>query len=230
MFESPPRNALDELEELKRILRPVEIAEAIGRRPETISRLRPGKPLSRRTEQRLDDLYALARGLSRESPEPEAVRFQLLRRREELEGRRLVDLVRAGEAHAVIERARAEVDDFDFRELDAELLKAERAAEASGAPAQPREPFDLERHLSVHPELREPLARAAEVARALVGPQVELVPQLLYEELEDEEPELFVGLRTGLPVNESMDRLMDLYAEIGDLLAPLAGRLTVGLA
>lgn len=206
MFESPPTSAHDELEELKRILRPVEIAEAIGRRPETISRIRPDKPLSRRTEQRLDDLYALARSLSREVAEPEAVRFQLLRRREDLGGRRLVDLVRAGGVDALIARTQADVEGSQLGELDAE------------------------RFLAANPDLREPLARAEEVARALVGPQVELVQEVVYDDFEDDEPELFVGLRTGLPVNESIDRLRDLYAEIGDLLAPFAGRLTVGLA
>lgn len=206
MFDRTPTNVFDELEELKLILRPVEIAEAIGRRPETISRLRPDKPLSRRTERRLDDLYALARSLLREGGGPEAVRFQLLRRREELGGRRLVDLVGTGEVDAVLPRAPADREDIDFEALDAE------------------------RFLAANPDLREPLTRAAEVARALVGPQVELVPQVLYDDFEDDEAELFVGLRTGLPVSESIDRLRDLYAEIGDLLAPFAGRLTVGLA
>lgn len=206
MFESAPTNALDELAELKRILRPVEIAEAIGRRPETISRLRPDKPLSRRTEQRLDDLYALARSLSREAAGPEAVRFQLLRRREDLGGRRLVDLVRTGGVDALIARTQPDVEGSEPGELDAE------------------------RFLAANPDLREPLARAEEVARALVGPQVELVQEVVYDDFEDDEPELFVGLRTGLPVNESIDRLRDLYAEIGDLLAQFAGRLTVGLA
>jgi hypothetical protein len=229
VFDRAPANPLDELEELKQILRPVEIAEAIGRRPETISRLRPDKPLSRRTERRLDDLHAVARRLFRDSRDPAAVRFELLRRRDDLGGRSLVDLVRAGEAAAALERVTVDealdVDD----ELEAELLEAERAAGVAGAPVQ-RSPFDLDGHLAMHPELREPLARAVEVARALVGPQVELVPQVLYDEFEDEEPHLFLGLRTGLPVNESIDRLRDLYAEIGDLLAPFADRLSVGLA
>ena len=228
MFERAPTNALDELEELKRILRPVEIAEAIGRRPETISRLRPDKPLSRRTERRLDDLYALARSVSRETGEPEAVRFQLLRRREDLGGRRLVDLVRAGEADVVLLRVHGGVEGFDFEALDAELLEAERASETRPTAPPPRE--DPDRFLAANPDLREPFERAAEVACALVGPQVKLVPQVLYDEFEDEEPHLFLGLRTGLPLNESIDRLRALHAEIGDLLAPFAERLSVGLA
>jgi hypothetical protein len=225
VLDGAPTNVFDELEELKRILRPVEIAEAIGRRPETISRLRPGKPLSRRTEQRLDDLYALARKLSREVGEPEAVRFQLLRRREELGGRRLVDLVRAGEADAVLQRARSGIDDFDFEALDAELLEAERASEARPTAIPPRE--DPDRFLAANPDLEEPLALVAEAARA-IDPAVAIDRQVVFYE-DDDEPELFVALRWNAPLVDAIDRLRALYAEIGDQLAPFADRLGVGL-
>jgi hypothetical protein len=225
VFDTDPTNALDELEELKRILRPVEIAEAIGRRPETISRLRPGRPLSRRTEQRLDDLYALARSLSREVAEPEAVRFQLLRRREELGSRRLVDLVRAGEAGAALDRASSEealdVDD----ELEAELLEAERAAAVHPPAARPRE--DPDRFVAANPDLEEPLGLVVEAARA-IDPDVAIDRSVVFYP-DDDEPELFVALRWNVPPMEAIDRLRSLYAEIGDRLAPFAERLGVGL-
>jgi len=85
----------DELAELKGVFRGAEIAEIAGLQPETISRIKPGKKLSRDTEDAIDGIYFVFHKLmvSLEGDE-EAVRFAFLARRPELEGRCLSDLLK----------------------------------------------------------------------------------------------------------------------------------------
>ena len=71
----------DELAELRSWLRPGEIAEILGLRPETLSRLKPGHKLSRKTERLVDDLYNVAWRLRLKLDDPTQLRFALNRRR-----------------------------------------------------------------------------------------------------------------------------------------------------
>jgi len=228
MSVTKPLTVYDELDELKGTLRSAEIAEVIGRRPETISRIRRGRPVSRRTERALDALYVIVTSLlERFGGDAAATRFDLFRRRAELGGRSAADLIRSGEIDRVLELAIAvEAELLVSEELDALLRRMEYRGSPQAEPSGTRE---VERFLGEHPELRPTVALVAEAARSLFGADAELVLDVL-SDVDSGAEELYAGIRSSLPVGVATERLRQLYRERWDgALDAVADRLTVGL-
>ena len=218
------------LDELRQSLRSSEIAEVTGLRPETISRIRPGHRPARRTERLLDDLCAIVTALGGEPGGADArIRFALVRRRPELDGRSIADLLRAGLADRALELLAGPADDSELavgETLERELAASERGA---GAPRD-RRTVAVRQFLAADPQVSALLEKLPESLQAAFRAPVRLEPTVLPDESGLGDDELFVGVASDLELSEANQRLGEFLGSAWDRLGPATERIYLGVA
>jgi hypothetical protein len=217
----------DQLMELRQVLKASEIAEIVRRSPESISRIKADKNLRPQTERAVDALhYVVERLLSLMKGDRKAVRWAILRRRAELNGRRVADLLRAGrtdEALQVVEVAEGAAALRVDPQLEDELLRVERAS-VTHIPGGTVDPVGT--YLGRHPGLNDFIPRLVEEVRQYLG-AADYELYVLADETGEEE--LVVIFRPSVALEEANDRMRAFYADRWDaLLAPYSDR--VGIA
>jgi hypothetical protein len=232
-FKTP----FDELSELRGLLSVREIAEMTGMRRETLSRARPDSRFQRRNQQALDDLYVVVTRMRPLVGGDTTHLAAILRRPQAVFAQRsIAELLKDGKVDAVLEHlhpsAPTEAEQLENIQFDPEIL-AElartadddyRGAEVKSA-NQERRLSDL---LDADPELASRLPAIEAEIRGHFGPDATLRRAVI--DAHDDPvggDRLYLGVRSGLPIDEEIDRLGELVSD-EDLLGPVAGRLTIG--
>ena len=103
MFSTKPATAEQEFEELHALLGTAVLAEVLGKRPESVSRLRSRKRYTRPVERLIDDVWTVVHvAVGRHEVQTDDVRALLLLRQPQLGHRPAAELIRAGEIGAVL--------------------------------------------------------------------------------------------------------------------------------
>jgi hypothetical protein len=103
VFATKPPTAEQEFEELHALLGTAVLAEVLGKRPESVSRLKARKRYTRPVERLIDDVWTVVHvAVGQGEVEPDAVRGFLLLRRPELGQRPAAELIRGGETDTVL--------------------------------------------------------------------------------------------------------------------------------
>jgi hypothetical protein len=230
------RTAYDELIELRQVLKASEIAEIVRRSPESISRINADRNLRPETEAAIDALhYVVQRLLRGLHGDRKAVRWALLRRREELNGQRVADLLRTGRMEEALQVLEASgdastplvADAAGLRvdpQLEEDLLRIEhrpigRVTEATTDP--------VEDYLARHPELNDLIpSLVMEVGQYLGAADYD--SYLLADDTGAQE--LVVTFRPEIGLEEANDRMRAFYADRWDaLLAPYSDKIGIAV-
>jgi hypothetical protein len=226
----------DDLKDLRTVLSAQQIAELTGLRRETISRARPEKQFRRQTARIVTDLNVVVSRLRCVIGEDPAQLAALLERPQSaLDGSSIAELIRKGRTdvvlgHLVDPEAKNEeqLESLQFdSEVQAELkaLESEDQAMVAEAPADARaadliaaDPELSRRVPMIEARIQERFGADARVERAFVA--------------DSSDPEsaghVYLGIRSGLPLDEQIDRLETFLSEEEDLLDPVQARLTIG--
>ncbi len=103
MFASKPATAEREFDELHALLGTAVLAEVLGKRPESISRLKARRRYTRPVERLIDDVWTVVHAaFGTHEVQADEVRALLLLRRPQLGFRPAAELIRAGETDAVL--------------------------------------------------------------------------------------------------------------------------------
>jgi hypothetical protein len=103
VFASKPTTAEREFEELHTLLGTAVLAEVLGKRPETISRLKARRRYTRPVERLIDDVWTVVHvAFGAREVQTDDVRAFLLLRQPQLGFRPAAELIRAGETDAVL--------------------------------------------------------------------------------------------------------------------------------
>jgi hypothetical protein len=114
VFAIKPPTAEQEFEELHALLGTAVLAEVLGKRPESVSRLKARKRYTRPVERLIDDVWTVVHvAVGQGEVEPDAVRGFLLLRRPELGQRPAAELIRGGETDTVLALIAATHPDSD---------------------------------------------------------------------------------------------------------------------
>lgn len=109
VFTAKPPSAKQEFDELHRLLGTAKVAEVLGRRPESISRLKSRDRYTRSLERVIDDVWSVVHvATCRARWDDEQIRSFLLLRQPALELRPAAELIRAGETELVLQCVLAE--------------------------------------------------------------------------------------------------------------------------
>jgi hypothetical protein len=103
VFASKPTTAEREFEELHTLLGTAVLAEVLGKRPESISRLKARRRYTRPVERLIDDVWTVVHvAFGAREVQTDDVRAFLLLRQPQLGFRPVAELIRAGETDAVL--------------------------------------------------------------------------------------------------------------------------------
>jgi hypothetical protein len=229
-FKTP----FDELSELRALLTTQEIAELTGLRRETISRARPDSRFQRRTEKALADLYLVVTKMRSVVGDLGQLAAVLRRPQEELAGRSIAELLRAGQVEVVLESLAPAAP------TEAEVPAGFRLSPAVEAQLEPwREPSEEEAEdpgldgqvaalLAADHELG---ARLGAIEAALVahfGPGARVERQIISEYDLEEDDELYLRVHTDLSLDQEIDRLGEFLGQEEELLAPVLQQFAIG--
>lgn len=104
VFAVKPRSAREEFEELHALLGTAAVAEVLGKRPESVSRLKGRARYTRPLEKLIDDVWSVVHvATARAHWEEDQIRAFLLLRQPQFELRSAAELIRAGRTEAVLE-------------------------------------------------------------------------------------------------------------------------------
>jgi hypothetical protein len=232
-FKSP----FDELSELRTFLTTQQIAELTGLRRETISRARPDSRFRRSTEKALGDLYAVVERMRFVSGGELGQLAAVLRRPQPTLGERsIAELLREGKVGVVLDHLGA-ADETPSRQLeniqlDDATLTELRKLESEDSPKVPEatagdDPASV--LIDADPEIASLLPAIEGKIRGCFGDDAGIERRAIRDHSAREgSAHLYLGVRTGLPFDEALDRLADLLGAEADLLAPVSGRLTIG--
>ena len=223
------RTVYDEVQELKGTLALKDLADVIGCRRETLSRLKPPRRPTREIERRIDDVFAVvAKARLHRLATPSEVRHLLLARRVELAHRSMAEMIRNNRTDAVlalIDAPTAPDLDQELAELSAEFdawpLDTGGSGSAGDTPPPVAVDDDLQRVID------EVVARASEylgpvaVSLAFVGDDT-ADP--------DDADTLLVELEADLAFEDADVRFRAFLADHLSLLRPVADRMTVTVA
>ena len=233
-FKTP----FEELTELRSMLSMNEIAEMTGMRRETLSRARPGSRFQRRTQKALDDLYLVVARL-RPTMGGDTVHLAAVMRRPQtaLAHRSIAELLREGKAAEVLEHlgepepakrggpgtiefdpallARLEPTPKDDPREQVHLVENERQV----ATLLDSDPDLASRLPAIEAKIHEYFGADAQIGRAIITE---------YDDAEGGD-ELYLRILTSLTHDDEVDRLTKLLGDEGDLLDPVATRLTIGM-
>ena len=98
-----PSTASEELQQLLEVFSQGDLAAAMGKPSETISRMKKSTKMRRSTERLIDDFWYAAHLAYQRFGEPERVRFFVLSRQPDLDGRTPAEAIRAGQVERVVE-------------------------------------------------------------------------------------------------------------------------------
>jgi hypothetical protein len=118
MLAIKPSTASEELQQLLEVFSQGDLAAAMGKPPETISRMTRSTKMRRSTERLIDDFWYAAHIAYQRFGEPESVRFFVLSRQPGLDGKTPAELIAAGQVEKVVD-----------------LIKHTRTREDTGMPA-----------------------------------------------------------------------------------------------
>jgi hypothetical protein len=227
----------DELTELRSVLTVQEIAEVTGLRRETLFRARPDSRLQRRTQHAIDDLYTVVLRL-RPTMGADPVHLAAVMRRPQaaLAHRSIAELLQEGRVDEVLELldppAPTEEEQLENIEFDPEILAGlskttdptPDQVEAKSAEDERRVAALLDTDLelasrlpAIESAIREHFGADARIRRAVITD---------YDDPGGSD-ELYLGVRSGLPIDQEIDRLGELVGD-EELLGPVAKRLTIG--
>lgn len=114
MFASKPSTARQEFEELHELLGTAVVAEVLGKRPESVSRLRKRGRYTRPLERLIDDVWSVVFVARRQARwRDDQVRAFLLLRQPQLDLRPAAELIRAGQTQVVLDAIVATHPDSD---------------------------------------------------------------------------------------------------------------------
>jgi hypothetical protein len=103
VFATKPATAEQEFDELHQLLGTAVLAEVLGKRPESVSRLKSRRRYTRPVERLIDDVWTVVHVvIGRGEVHLDGVRGFLLLRRPELGQRPAAELIRAGETDTVL--------------------------------------------------------------------------------------------------------------------------------
>jgi hypothetical protein len=103
VFATKPPTAEQEFEELHALLGTAVLAEVLGKRPESISRLKARRRYTRPVERLIDDVWTVVHvAVGRRPVQADDVRSFLLLRQPQLGFRPAAELIRAGETDRVL--------------------------------------------------------------------------------------------------------------------------------
>lgn len=224
---APISSIFAELDELRSELTNQDLAEIVGCRRETVSRLKPPHRPSREIERRIDDVFAVVSvARRRQRIPPGSTRHLLLGRRAELGERSIAELIREKRTAEVLELlvstpTQPDLDDeldevlADFRDLPPAASGG--GSDDGGDETAPEVPTDLQ----------DVIDRVASVAHDYLG-DFRVSADSVWDDTDppDGRGVLLVELHTPLAFDEANRRFRSFLADNLDLVQPVADRVT----
>lgn len=223
------RTVYEEVRELRGSLALKDLADVIGCRRETLSRLKPPRRPTREIERRIDDVFAvLEKARQHRMAAPEDARHLLLARRAELANRSMAEMIRNDRTDAVLALLDTSAAPDLGRDLDGSMAELDRwqpdaggSGSAGGPPPSP----------PVDDELLRIIDEVVASAPSYLGPVAVSIAAVSDDTADpDEADALLIELQSGLPFEEADAHLRAFLADHLHLLQPVAERMTVTVA
>jgi len=223
------RTVYEEVRELRGSLALKDLADVIGCRRETLSRLKPPRRPTREIERRIDDVFAvLEKARQHRMAAPEDARHLLLARRAELANRSMAEMIRNDRTDAVLALLDTSAAPDLGRDLDGSMAELDRwqpdaggSGSAGGPPPSP----------PVDDELLRIIDEVVASAPFYLGPVAVSIAAVSDDTADpDEADALLIELQSGLPFEEADAHLRAFLADHLHLLQPVAERMTVTVA
>jgi len=223
------RTIYDEVQQLKDTLALKDLADVIGCRRETLSRLKPPRRPTREIERRIDDVFAVVeKARLHQLATPGGVRHLLLARRVELAHRSMAEMIRNNCTDAVlalIDAPPAPGLDQELAALSVELDAWPLDSGGSGSFGATPPPVALDDELQR--VIDEVISRASEY----LGPLAVSVASVGDHTADaDDADTLLVELEADLDFADADARFRAFLADHLSLLHPVADRMTVTVA
>jgi len=155
LLATKPPTASAELRELLEVFSQGDLAVAMGKPAETISRMKKSSSMRRSTERLIDDFWYASHIAYQCFGEPETVRFFVLSRQPELDGKTPAELIAAGEVDKVVDVFRNNMYQAVETEMPAANSTTARSDGANRLAAiRSRQPTRLRDRLGVRQPIR----------------------------------------------------------------------------
>lgn len=219
------RTVYDEVQALKGALALKDLADVIGCRRETLSRLKPPRRPTREIERRIDDVFAVVQKAQQRLAQHEDARHLLLARRVELNNRSIAEMIRTNRTDAVLTLLDTPATpdlDTELDELMAEFDQWQPDAGGSGAAGGP--PSDT----ALDDDLRRVIEEVVVRAQTYLGPLTVSVGPVSDDTADPADADsLLVELEADLPFEKADAGFRSFLADHLLLLQPVADRMTV---
>lgn len=155
LFADKPPTASAELHELLEVFSQADLAVAMGKPAETISRMKKGSSMRRSTERLIDDFWYASHVAYQCFGEPESVRFFVLSRQPQLDGKTPAELITAGSVDQVVDVVKQTRNHAEETAMPARDTTADQRTDGAGrlAAMRSRQPSRLRDRLGVRNQI-----------------------------------------------------------------------------